>query len=98
MPAGRLDAGGCLRAGCLVAVVVGVVLGGLLLLAALASSNQRYAVEPVPWATSPAFVAAGSGPWHVGRELGRDLGDSRRAAVVPLPDAALGGRDPGPLG
>jgi glycerol-3-phosphate dehydrogenase len=30
---------------------------------------------------------------HVGRELGRDLGDSRRSAEVPLPGADLGGRD-----
>jgi glycerol-3-phosphate dehydrogenase len=29
---------------------------------------------------------------HVGRELGRDLGDGRRAAAVPLPGAELGGR------
>ena len=29
---------------------------------------------------------------HVGRELGRDLGDSSRTAVVPLPGAELGGR------
>lgn len=30
---------------------------------------------------------------HVGRELGRDLGDARRTAEVPLPGADLGGRD-----
>jgi len=30
---------------------------------------------------------------HVGRELGRDLGDGRRTAEVPLPGADLGGRD-----
>lgn len=30
---------------------------------------------------------------HVGRELGRDLGDSRRTAEVPLPGGDLGGRD-----
>ncbi len=30
---------------------------------------------------------------HVGEELGRDLGDSRRTAEVPLPGGGLGGRD-----
>jgi glycerol-3-phosphate dehydrogenase len=30
---------------------------------------------------------------HVGRELGRDLGDSHLTAEVPLPGAELGGRD-----
>ena len=30
---------------------------------------------------------------HVGRELGRDLGDGERTAVEPLPGADLGGRD-----
>lgn len=30
---------------------------------------------------------------HVGRELGRDLGDSRRTAEVPLPGGDFGGRD-----
>ncbi len=29
---------------------------------------------------------------HVGRELGRELGDGERTAVVPLPGAELGGR------
>ena len=30
---------------------------------------------------------------HVGRELGRELGDGERTAVVPLPGAELGGED-----
>lgn len=54
---GRLDAGGCLRAGCLVAILIGAVLGGLLLLAALATSSQRYAVDPDPRRTHAAYIA-----------------------------------------